>query len=61
MSSPPLPDHHLADIVARGLLLPEQAAAIAAEAKRPFSVHYELRAVLYLGITLLAGGLGVLV
>ena len=61
MSSPPPPDHHLADIVARGLLLPEQAAAVAAEAKRPFSVHYELRAVLYLGITLLAGGLGVLV
>ncbi|MBF9236397.1 DUF2157 domain-containing protein [Hymenobacter sp. BT683] len=61
MPYPPPPDHHLADLAARGLLLPEQVAAIAADAKRPFSVHYELRALLYLGITLLAGGLGVLV
>jgi hypothetical protein len=47
---------------ARGLLPPEQAAAIAAaDEARPFSLHYELRALLYLGITLLAGGLGVLI
>ena len=55
-------DQYLADLQARGLLPPEQAAAIAAdERRRPFSLHYELRALLYLGITLLAGGLGVLV
>jgi len=55
-------DFYLADLQARGLLPPAQAAAIAAaERARPFSLHYELRALLYLGITLLAGGLGVLV
>ena len=52
----------LAQLTAQGLLPPAQAAAIAeAERTRPFSLHYELRAVLYLGITLLSGGLGVLV
>jgi hypothetical protein len=58
----PLPDPYLNELQAHGLLPPEQAAAIAeADQSRPFSVHYELRALLYLGITLLAGGLGVLV
>ena len=53
---------YLAELEARGLLPAEQAAAIAAaERMQPFSLHYELRALLYLGITLLAGGLGVLV
>lgn len=62
MPSSPPPDHYLADLQARGLLPPDQAAAIAeAEQARPFSLHYELRALLYLGITLLAGGLGILV
>ena len=57
---PPAP--YLAALESRGLLPPDQAARIAAdEAARPFSLHYELRALLYLGITLLAGGLGVLV
>ncbi|MDO7875007.1 DUF2157 domain-containing protein [Hymenobacter sp. ASUV-10] len=52
----------LADLEARTLLPPAQAQAIAGfEQNRPFSIHYELRALLYLGITLLAGGLGVLV
>ena len=60
MPSSPLP--YLADLQARGLLPAEQAATIAgAERTQPFSLHYELRALLYLGITLLAGGLGVLV
>ena len=59
--SPP-PDHYLADLQARGLLPPAQTAAIAAaDQAQPFSLHYELRTLLYLGITLLAGGLGVLV
>jgi FtsH-binding integral membrane protein len=53
---------YLADLQRRGLLPPAQAATIAAsESAQPFSLHYELRALLYLGITLLAGGLGVLV
>ena len=54
-------DRLLADLEARGLLPPEQAAAIAQDERvRPFSLHQELRAALYLGITLLTGGLGVL-
>ena len=62
MPSPPPSTRYLADLQARGLLPPEQAAAIAAaERSRPFSLHYELRALLYLGTTLLAGGLGVLI
>lgn len=58
-----MPIHHLlADLEVRGLLPPAQATAIAAtERARPFSLHYELRALLYLGITLLATGLGVLI
>ncbi len=52
----------LARLQAEGHLPSAQAQAVAtAEAIRPFSLHYELRALLYLGITLLAGGLGVLV
>ncbi|RZK27595.1 MAG: DUF2157 domain-containing protein [Hymenobacter sp.] len=52
----------LAELEAGGQLPPAQAAAIAeAERTRPFSLHYELRALLYLGITLLVGGVGVLI
>ena len=52
----------LARLVADGQLPPAQAAAIAAdEHTRPFSLHYELRALLYLGSVLLVGGLGVLI
>lgn len=52
----------LAGLVASGLLPPAQAAAIADDERtRPFSLHYELRTLLYLGITLLVSGLGVLV
>ncbi|MFD1469029.1 DUF2157 domain-containing protein [Hymenobacter caeli] len=59
---PTFADRLLADLEARGLLPPAQAAALAAyERQRPFSLHYELRALLYLGITLLSGGLGVLI
>ncbi|MFD2718747.1 DUF2157 domain-containing protein [Hymenobacter monticola] len=61
MSAPPSA-RYLADLQRRNLLPPEQAASIAAaESTQPFSLHYELRALLYLGITLLAGGLGVLI
>ena len=52
----------LADLEARGLLPPAQAAAIAEDERtRPFSLHYELRTLLYLGIVLLVGGVGVLI
>jgi hypothetical protein len=52
----------LAELEASGHLPPAQAAAIAEDERtRPFSLHYELRALLYLGITLLAGGVGVLI
>ena len=61
-SIPAMPDPYLAELTARGLLPPAQAAAMAeADRTRPFSVHYELRALLYLGIVLLSGGLGVLI
>ncbi|SHI30895.1 Predicted membrane protein [Hymenobacter daecheongensis DSM 21074] len=51
----------IADLTARELLPPAQAAAIRDyERTRPFSLHYELRTLLYLGIVLLSGGLGVL-
>ncbi len=52
----------LADLEAAGLLPSAQAAAVAEDERtRPFSLHYELRALLYLGSVLLAGGLGVLI
>ena len=55
-------DHLLAELERADLLPPAQARAIADdERSRPFSLHYELRALLYLGVTLLAGGLGVLI
>ena len=59
---PKLFTHLLPDLTAAGLVSPAQAAAIAAaERTRPFSLHYELRTLLYVGVTLLAGGLGALV
>ena len=60
-SSHPI-DSYLAELTEKGLLPPAQAATLAeAERQRPFSLHYELRALLYLGIVLLTGGLGVLI
>ncbi|MGY3088012.1 MFS family permease [Hymenobacter sp. UYAg731] len=62
MPAPSSSAFYLADLQSRGLLPTDQAATIAAsEAAQPFSLHYELRALLYLGITLLAGGLGILI
>ena len=62
MPSPPFPAHYLSDLETQGVLPSAQVAAITAtEAAKPFSLHYELRTFLYLGITLLAGALGVLV
>jgi hypothetical protein len=46
----------------KGIISAEQGNAIAAfKGHKPFSLHYELRTLLYLGITLLTGGLGVLI
>ena len=49
----------LDELQACDLLTAPQAAAIADyERRRPFSLHYEIRTLLYLGIVLLSGGLG---
>lgn len=54
-------DQLLNDLEKAQLLPAAQAVAIREDERlRPFSLHYELRAALYLGITLLTGGLGVL-
>lgn len=56
------PEFILAELQARQLLPPEQAQLIRTdEARRPFSLYRELRLLLYLGIVLLSGGLGVLI
>ncbi len=50
------------DLVAEGVISAEKAAAIQkAESEQPFSIYWELRSLLYLGITLLSSGLGVVV
>ncbi len=46
----------------KGIISPEQNTVISEyEKTKSFSLHYELRTLLYLGITLLTGGLGVLI
>jgi hypothetical protein len=46
----------------KSIISPEQGAIISGyEKTKPFSLHYELRTILYLGITLLIGGLGILI
>ena len=46
----------------KGIISPQQSNIISDyEKSEPFSLHYELRTLLYLGITLLSGGLGVLI
>jgi Predicted membrane protein (DUF2157) len=46
----------------KGIISPEQSTVISEyEKTKPFSIHYELRTLLYLGITLFTGGLGVLI
>lgn len=52
----------LQNLQQRGLISPKQSTVISEyENNKSFSLHYELRMVLYLGITLLTGGLGVLI
>lgn len=46
----------------KGIISLEQSTIISEHEKtKPFSLHYELRTLLYLGITLLTSGLGVLI
>lgn len=56
------PNDVLAELERQGILLPEQRTKIAElEQHRPFSLHWELRALLYVGILLLSSGLGLLI
>ena len=56
------PNDVLDEISKRGIIAPEQQTEIAEiEQKRPFSIHWELRSMLYIGILLLSSGLGLLV
>ncbi len=44
------------------IITPEQSTIISEyESTKPFSIHYELRMLLYLGITMFTGGLGILI
>ena len=52
----------LKELQQKGLISGEQNALISGyESTKAFSLHYELRTLLYLGITMLTGGLGVLI
>ena len=52
----------LKELEQKGLISSEQNALISEyERTKPFSLNYELRTFLYLGITMLTGGLGVLI
>ncbi|MVM35332.1 DUF2157 domain-containing protein [Spirosoma sp. HMF4905] len=56
------PTDVLNELNKQGILPPKQQTEIAAiEQKRPFSLHWELRSMLYMGILLLSSGLGLLV
>jgi len=54
--------HLLRDLLQQELIQPEDAEKIALfESKKPFSLHWELKTLLYLGVLLLNVGLGALV
>lgn len=56
------PTEVLSELQNEGLITPEQQVTIAEnERQRPFSLHWELRSLLYIGILLLSSGLGLLV
>lgn len=56
------PTDMLNELNNQGILAAKQQAEIAAvEQRRPFSLHWELRLMLYIGILLLSSGLGLLV
>ncbi len=52
----------LSHLTEKGIISEKQATLISTnEASQPFSVHWELRSLLYLGITFLSTGLGILI
>ena len=54
--------HILRNLLQQEIITPEDAAKIEIfELKRPFSLHWELKSLLYLGVILLNIGLGFLV
>lgn len=56
------PNDTLNELVNRRIIPPDQRTQIAEfEQTKPFSLHWELRSVLYIGILLLSSGLGLLV
>lgn len=56
------PNDVLNELGKQGVLPPNQQADVAeAEQQRPFSLHWELRSMLYIGILMLSSGLGLLV
>lgn len=56
------PDDVLNTLIDRGIIPPDQRTQLAEfEQKKPLSLHWELRSVLYIGILLLSSGLGLLV
>ena len=56
------PTDILNELTKRGIIPPEQQTKIAEfEQQKPFSVHWELRSMLYAGILLLSLGLGLLI
>ncbi len=56
------PQTILQNLQEKGLLSSEQSNVVSEyEKTKPFSLHYELRTFLYLGITLLTSGLGILI
>ena len=56
------PENLLDALIQQGIIPPEQRDKIAEhEQKKPFSLHWELRSLLYVGILLLSSGLGLLI
>src|SRR5687768_651143 len=52
----------LKSFVDKAIISAEQASLIADyEEKKPFSIHWELRSILYLGIVLFGSGIGVII
>lgn len=52
----------LADLIDKGLLAPEAAEKISTfTSRQPFSLHWELKTLLYLGVVLLNAGLGFII
>jgi len=55
-------EHILGDLLQQELIAPETAEKIRQfEARRPFSLHWELKTLLYVGVLLLNAGLGYLI